>query len=185
LFVGRLSREKGIETLLKAWKIVGNNMPLKIVGDGPLAPVVQKTASDKIGISWLGRKHIQEVYELMAKTEVLIFPSERYEGMQRTIIEAFAQGTPVISSNLGAMTEMINHGRTGLHFEPGNAWDLADRVIWANEHPDEIGRMSRKARVEYEDKYTPEKNYKMLMKIYKLAIEKHAKQLPKNDVCYS
>ena len=176
LFVGRLSREKGVETLLKAYKIVGKSMSLKIVGDGPLAPVVQKTVSDKYGISWLGQRPIQEVYELMAKAEILIFPSEWYEGMPRTIIEAFAHGTPVISSELGAMAEMIDHGRNGLHFKPGSVRDLADRVIWANEHPDEVARMGRNARAEYEDKYTPEKNYNMLMNIYEQTIDKHTKR---------
>lgn len=176
LFVGRLSREKGVETLLKAWNIVGNSMPLKIVGDGPLAPAVQKTTSGKYNISWLGQRPIQEVYKLMAKAEVLVFPSEWYEGMPRTIIEGFAQGTPLISSRLGAMAEMIEHGRTGLLFDPGNAQNLANKILWANEHPDEMASMGRNARSEYYAKYTSEKNYNMLMKIYEQAIENHARQ---------
>jgi glycosyltransferase involved in cell wall biosynthesis len=176
LFVGRLSREKGIGTLLKAIKIYGNSMPLKIIGDGPLASVVQKNVSDNFGISWLGQRPILEVYELMAKAELLVFPSEWYEGMPRTIIEAFAQGTPVISSELGAMAEMIDHGRTGLHFETGNAQDLAEKILWANKHPNELVRMGQNARTEYEAKYTPERNYTMLMEIYEQAIENHAKQ---------
>lgn len=176
LFVGRLSREKGIETLLKATKILGNNMPLKIVGSGPLAPVVQKTASDKYGITWLGQRPILDVYEHMAKAEILIFPSEWYETFGRVAMEAFAQGTPVIASRIGACAEIVNHGRTGLLFEPGNARDLADRVIWANEHPDEVARMGRNARAEYEAKYTPEMNYTMLMDIYEKTIENHIKQ---------
>jgi glycosyltransferase involved in cell wall biosynthesis len=176
LFVGRLSREKGVETLLKAWKIVGNIMPLKIVGDGPLAPAVQKNASENYGISWLGLKPIQAVYKLMAKAEVLVFPSECYEGMPRTIIEGFAQGTPLISSRLGAMAEIIEHGRTGLLFEPGNAQNLAKKILWANKHPDEMASMGRNARSEYYAKYTSEKNYNMLMNIYEHAIENHARQ---------
>jgi len=176
LFVGRLSREKGVETLLKAWRIVKHRLPLKIVGDGPLAPVIQNTVSNREGIFWLGQKSILEVYELMARAKTLVFPSECYEGMPRTIIEAFAQGTPVITSELGAMAEMINHGHNGLHFKPGCARDLADRVIWANENCYEMTRMGRNAKAEYETKYTPEKNYNMLMNIYEQATENHAKK---------
>jgi glycosyltransferase involved in cell wall biosynthesis len=176
LFVGRLSQEKGVETLLKAYKLIENSMPLKIVGDGPLAPVVQKTDSDTYGISWLGQRPIQEVYELMAKAAVLIFPSEWYETFGRVAMEAFAQGTPVIASRIGACSEIVNHGRTGLHFEPGNAQDLADKIIWANEHPDELALMGRNARDEYEAKFAPERNYTILMDIYGQTIENHAKQ---------
>jgi glycosyltransferase involved in cell wall biosynthesis len=180
LFVGRLSREKGIETLLRAWKMVGNSFPLKIVGDGPLAPVVQNTVSDRDSIFWLGRRPILEVYHLMANARTLVFPSECYETFGRVAMESFSQGTPVISSNTGAMAEMVDHGRTGLHFEPGNDRDLADRVIWASENRYEMNRMGRNARAEYEAKYTPEKNYNMLMKIYEQATEKHTrKQLRK------
>jgi glycosyltransferase involved in cell wall biosynthesis len=176
LFVGRLSREKGIETLLKAWKIIGNIMPLKIVGDGPLAPAVQKAASENYGISWLGQRPIQEVYKLMAKAELLVFPSECYEGMPRTIIEGFAQETPLISSRLGAMAEMIEHGRTGLLFDPGNAQNLANKILWANEHPHVMASMARNASSEYYAKYTSEKNYYMLMNIYEQAIENQARK---------
>ena len=176
LFVGRLSQEKGVDTLLKAIKILGNNMPLKIVGSGPLATVVQKTASDEYGISWLGQRPILDVYENMAKAIILIFPSEWYEGMPRTIIEAFAHGTPVISSALGVMAEMVDHGRNGLHFEPNNGRDLAEKVLWANEHPVEMARMGRNARADYENKYTPEMNYTMLIDIYEKTIENHIKQ---------
>ena len=173
LFVGRLSQEKGITTLLKAWEIIGDSLPLKIVGDGPLKPVVQKAVLNKSNILWIGQKPAKEVFPLMAMAKALIFPSEWYEGMPRTIIESFSQGTPVISSNIGSMTEMVEHGRTGLHFESGNAQDLADKIIWSMEHPAEMNRMGRNARAEYEAKYTPEKNYHMLMAIYEQAIENH------------
>ena len=132
-------------------------MPFKIVGDGPLAPAVQKNASENYGISWLGLKPIQAVYKLMAKAEVLVFPSECYEGMPRTIFEGFVQGTPLISFRLGAMAEMIEHGRTGLLFDPGNAQNLANKILWANEHPGEVASMGRNARSEYYAKHTSEK----------------------------
>ncbi|HDM08882.1 MAG TPA: glycosyltransferase, partial [Candidatus Omnitrophica bacterium] len=83
-----------------------------------------------------------------------------------------ACGVPVIASNIGAMAEIVEHGRTGLLFEPGNPEDLADKVAWAWNHPEKMAEMGREARKEYERKYTAEKNYEMLMEIYKLAKEK-------------
>ena len=112
----------------------------------------------------------------MGKSKILVFPSECYECMPRTIIESFAHSTPVIASNLGTMTEMIGNGKTGLHFEPGNFLELAQRVVWANAHPDEITHMGHNARTEYEAKFTPMRNYTRLMEIYEQTIENHTKR---------
>jgi len=75
----------------------------------------------------------------------------------------------VIASRLGAMAEIVEEGRTGLLFEPGDAEDLAEKVAWAWAHPRELAEMGREARREYEQKYTAEKNYEMLMAIYERA----------------
>ena len=108
----------------------------------------------------------------MRNAAVLIFPSIWYECNPITILEAFACGLPVIASDLGAMTEMVDHGRTGLLFRPGDAEDLARTVRWAMDHPAELAAMRVEARREYEAKYTPARNYTMLMEIYRTAIER-------------
>jgi glycosyltransferase involved in cell wall biosynthesis len=165
LFVGRLSSEKGIETLLNAWKMVGDRLALKIVGTGPLAPPDGcRTAGT--GIEFAGEHSPSEIVGLMERAQCLVFPSRVYEGMPKAIIEAFAVGLPVIASRLGAMVEIVEDGETGLHFEAGNAADLAAKVQWAWEHPEEMRRMGRAARAEFEARYTPERNYQMLMEIY-------------------
>ena len=83
-----------------------------------------------------------------------------------TLIEAFACGVPVIASRLGAMEEIVADGRTGLHFTPGDADDLAAKVKWAWLHPPEMEEMGRAARTEYEGKYTAAPSYEILMDIY-------------------
>jgi len=88
-----------------------------------------------------------------------------------TIIEAFACGTPVIASDLGSIPEFVDDGRTGLLFRPGDAQDLAAKVRWAFDHPEQMAAMRRETRREYEQKYTPERNYKLLIDIYEKAIE--------------
>jgi len=87
-----------------------------------------------------------------------------------TIVEAFATGTPVVASRIGNPAAIVDHGRTGVHFEPGNAEDLVTQVEWLLDHPAEMTRMRAEARAEYEAKYTADVNYAQLMDIYERAI---------------
>jgi len=172
LFVGRLSAEKGVKTLFSAWRLL-KGIPLKVVGDGPLMAEVRECVErEGLTVEVLGRRSREEVFALMRSASFLLFPSEWYEGFPMTIAEAFACGLPVVVSQLGAMDEIVEDGRTGLLFEPGNPEDLAEKVEWAWTHPKEVKRMGEEARREYEEKYTAERNYRMLMEIYQHAIEK-------------
>ncbi|KAF3886907.1 MULTISPECIES: glycosyltransferase family 4 protein [Nostocales] len=166
LFVGRLSVEKGLDTLLTAWEHLGTQIPLKIVGDGPLADQVVKAAKRLPQVEWLGRKPMSEVYTLMGEAMFLVFPSKWYETFGRVAIEAFAKGTPVIAANIGAIAELVDSGRTGLHFCPGDAGDLAAKVEWVLANPKKLAQMRQEARAEFEAKYTAEKNYQKLIEIY-------------------
>jgi len=168
VFVGRLSPEKGVRTLVAAWRRLGNGIPLEIVGDGPLRAELEADASRHAlsSVSFPGRLAPDHVRAVMKGACFLVFPSECYEGFPLTIAEAFACGVPAIASRLGAMEEIVVDGRTGLHFTPGDADDLAAKVEWAWTHPNEMEAMGRAARAEYEAKYTAERNYQMLMEIY-------------------
>ena len=129
VFVGRLSAEKGISTLLETWtgKLAGQ-IDLKLLGDGPLREDVIAAAKKEARIDWMGRQAMREVYDIIGRAEALIFPSLWYEGLPRTIIESFACGTPVIASDLGSMTELIRPGKTGQLFKAGDAVGLARHV---------------------------------------------------------
>ena len=170
LFVGRLSAEKGLDTLLAAWARVGGRLALKIVGDGPLAGHVAAAAARMSGVEWLKLQPPGEVYRLMGGAMTLVFPSEWYEVCPRVLIEALAKGTPVIAAHQGAAAEMVDHGRTGLHFRRGDPEDLAEKVLWLLAHPDERRRMHGEARAEFETKYRAERNYEQLMEIYARAV---------------
>jgi glycosyltransferase involved in cell wall biosynthesis len=169
LFVGRLSGEKGVATLLRAWKELAGSVPLKIVGDGPLEGIVADAATKNAAIQWLGRQSLDEVYALIGDAMFLVLPSECYEQFPRVVIEAFAKGTPLLASNLGAMAELVDNGRTGLHFEPGNADDMAAKSRRLLAAPNELLEMRQAARQEYEEKYTAESNHQALMAIYERA----------------
>ncbi len=169
LFVGRLAPEKGIRTLLAAWQRVGPGVPLCIVGDGPLAAEVAEVAARTPGVAWLGRKGAAEVLDLLRGARVLICPSEWYETFGRVVIEAFATGTPVIGSALGAVAELVRPGETGLLFQPGDAEDLAASVGRLIGDSEQLSRMREASRQEFLNKFTAERNYNDLMGIYRLA----------------
>ncbi|MCM1984896.1 glycosyltransferase [Lyngbya confervoides] len=168
LFVGRLSPEKGLDTVLEAWETLGTKIPLKIAGDGPLAPMVKTAAEKGKGVEWLGRRSLSDIYDLMGEAMFLVFSSEWYETFGRVAIESFAKGTPVIGANIGAIAELVAPMKTGLHFQPGHTASLIEQVEWALAHPDAMQQMRINARSEFEEKYTAHSNYKRMMEIYHL-----------------
>lgn len=170
LFVGRLSPEKGLSLLLEAWSKIGERLPLKIVGDGPLAEAVSKTAHQHPGIESLGLQSHQDVLHLMQAASLLLAPSVAYETFGMTVIEAFACGLPVVASRLGSRAELVTDKQTGLHFEPHNAADLTAKIQWWLDHPEAHTAMRRAARTAFETRFSAEQNYQQLMQIYEAAI---------------
>jgi len=183
LLVCRLSREKGIETVLEAWRGIGHALPLKIVGDGPLASDVAQAARHIPAVQYLGRLPASQVYALMGQATCVVFPSEWYETFGRVAIESFAKGTPVIASRIGAIAEVVSDGRTGLLFEPGNPRDLADQVLRLTSSPAALARMRDNARREFLDKYTADVNHRIIHAIYHAAVHRSPldRLLPQSD----
>ena len=169
LFVGRLSAEKGVRTLLGAWELLAGRVPLTVVGDGPLAGEVAAAARRLPGVEWLGARTGGEVADLMGQAALLVSPSECYETFGRVVIEAYARGTPVVVSDLGAVPELVEPGRTGLLAAPGDPAQLADTVASVWERPGELTTMGLAARRAFEARYTAERNYARLMEIYAAA----------------
>ena len=166
MFLGRLSPEKGIETLLAAWKQVAPHVRLKAVGNGPLGDSVRQAATGCPNLEWLPGKSDAEVADLMAAAQFLVLPSVNYEGFPKTIVESLALGTPIVASRLGAMAELIHDGRTGRLFRPGDADDLATVVSDLYGDSTTLAQMRSEARREYEQKYTAARNYELLSEIY-------------------
>jgi glycosyltransferase involved in cell wall biosynthesis len=168
LFVGRLSSEKGISTLLAAWERLRNKIPLMVVGEGPLRESLEAEAAARNlrDVTFRGWLPAEEARVAMKNAAFTIVPSVWYEGFPMSIAESFACGTPVLCSCLGSMQEIVDNHRTGLHFAAGDAEDLAARVEWAWAHPSRLAAMGKEARRQYETSYTPERNYARLMQIY-------------------
>ena len=171
LFVGRISAEKGIETLLRAWEQLPDDIPLRIIGDGPLADLVRSADRERSNVEWLGRRPLSEVVHAMGNAEALVFPSQWFEGMPRTIIESFAVGTPVIASDVGGLPEMVTHGRTGLVFPSGDANVLASTMRDFFSPANNRAEFRGHAREAFEERYTAKVNYQQLIAAYEKAIQ--------------
>jgi glycosyltransferase involved in cell wall biosynthesis len=172
LYVGRLSGEKGIETLVAGWSHL-RHRKLKIIGNGPLRPAME--AMQHKNIEFLGARRHPDVLEFIGKAAFLVMPSECYENFPRVIVEAFARGVPVLASRIGSMQEIIRDNCTGVLFRPGDSHDLANKAEWLFSHSRDVERMSKAARSEFLEKYTAGRNYERLMEIYALATE-HSRQ---------
>jgi glycosyltransferase involved in cell wall biosynthesis len=120
IFVGRLSYEKGIMTLLQAMKELNDEVKLLIVGDGPLRDEVIKfiQKNNLKNIKYLGPQKREKVLELIGKAKFLVFPSLWFEGFPMVLLEAFSVGTPVLASNLGGIPEIVEEGVNGWLFDP-------------------------------------------------------------------
>jgi glycosyltransferase involved in cell wall biosynthesis len=170
LFVGRLAPEKGVLTLIEAWRLAPH-LPLKIVGTGPVEPEARRLAEgfgDKV--EFLGDRPNKEVLELMKKARLVVFPSEWYETFGRVIAEAFSCGTPVIAADIGAASELVQQDVTGKLYAPGDAAALSRCVDDLHDDADLLRTMGENARDEFLRKYTAERNLDMMRSIYEDAL---------------
>lgn len=129
LFFGRLSYEKGVKTLLEAFKDI-KHCKLKIVGTGPKENELKEyaTNNDIHNVEFLGYKRGKELTDFVSNAYFVVVPSEWYENNPMTIIEAYSVGTPVIGAKIGGIPEIVVDGKTGLLFESGNTGSLRDTI---------------------------------------------------------
>ncbi len=170
LYVGTMQPYKGVMTLLKAWQRFPDNYQLKLVGDGPLLEQL-KAFNQHPGVSFLGRCGQTQVLDLMRHSSVVVLPSECYENFPRVIVEAYACATPVIASRIGAITELIDEGKTGFLFEPGNDISLHAAIKKLLTDKDLVTTIGQHARLMFEQRYSMQVNYEQLMTIYRDAMK--------------
>lgn len=175
LFVGRLSKEKGVRTLLNAWKRL-RGVPLKIIGDGVLKPELEDIADhDGLPVEFLGFRSQPDVLKYIGRAEFIVVPSECYETFGMAVIEAYACGTPVIASRIGSLNEIVEEGVTGVKFDPCNPQDLAEKVQMLWDNSEQRKHMRETVRKTFESNYSAEKNLQALVSIYENTIQSCAK----------
>ena len=170
LFVGRLTREKGVDILAHAWERIGERLPLVVAGSGELEPLLRRVA----GIRLAGQQDSAQVFALMRDARLLVSPTVLYETFGLTVAEAFATGLPVLASRLGTSSELIDDGVTGVHFDAGDAVDLTRKVEWALDHPDAMAAMGRAGRATFEEHYSAEAAREPLLDVYRRAMARRS-----------
>lgn len=168
-FVGRLVEEKGIRTILAAWRELDDDVPLVIAGDGVLRPEVEAAAAADPRIDFRGWLEGPPLEAIVAGAEALVMASEWYEGFGVVITEAYAAGTPVLASDVGNFTDMIRQGHNGLRYRCGDPASLAASV---HEFFTTVDRpaMRHAARTSYEQEFHPDVVMDRLVSIYETVI---------------
>lgn len=166
VFAGRLEKLKGVDVLLKSWKLLGENAPqLILCGTGPLEDWCRDYIREHAvqNVQMRGFTPNAEVRRLMAQSRALILPTRCYEGFPVSIVEAFSVGTPVLCSDLGNAGSIVTEGVTGRKFQPDSPEDLA-RAVGTS------GGMCESTYAQYLSGYTAERNYETLEAIYRQAL---------------
>jgi glycosyltransferase involved in cell wall biosynthesis len=169
LYAGRLSAEKGVETMLEAWARIGPRLPLRVAGTGPLERLREMGIP---GVEWLGAVPRDQVLGMMRDARLLVFPSECHENFPMSLVEAFATGLPSLVADGGAAAALVRRHAAGAVFPRGDAAALADAVGAALARPDPLRAMGRAARDAFVAHYTAERGYESLIAAYETALER-------------
>lgn len=167
-FIGRVSPEKGIQTLMDA-AIKCTDISFKVAGSYKRMPhILSKATSNFDFVGHLLQEKLNEFYKSI---RMVVLPATCFEGFPIVFAEAMLYGKPVICSRIGGLPEIVEDGKTGLLFEPGNAEDLASKIRYLWDRPDLCHKMGQEGRKKALREYSPEKYYERLMDIYRKAIE--------------
>lgn len=173
LFLGRLANEKGVDTLLDAWRLGSPPGRLLIVGDGPESEALHAAAPP--GVEFRGQVPADDVPAILASARALMIPSRWYEAAPRSITEAYAAGVPVLASDIGALPEAVNPGITG-DVVPVNdpaAWRAAARRLADDEESERLGAGAQRL---WGERFTPERGLEALVGHYEAALETRASE---------
>jgi glycosyltransferase involved in cell wall biosynthesis len=166
VFVGRLLEGKGTQTLLAAWRHLPS-VKLKIIGDGALRPELEVMAkAEKLNVEFAGLQNRGQVLEAISNAELLVIPSEWYEGFPMVVAESFACGTPVLASRIGSLEELVEEGVTGRKFAAADPEGLANAVRLTLAERTALDGMRTHARAYFDRRLTEQANFKELVNIY-------------------
>ena len=171
LYVGRLSREKGVMTLLKAVKKQKFKAPLLIAGEGPARAeyegFIKQNGISRVRLA--GYKTGAALESAIQNAAFIAYPSECYENAPMAVLEAMACGKPVLGADIGGIPEMVVENETGLLFRPGRHGQLAEKIDFLLSNPSLVREMGRKARRLVEERYSEEGHYRRLLALYRAA----------------
>lgn len=167
LYLGRLSKEKGVETLLRAHAAARGAWPLVVAGTGPLADPLRSSYANA---KFVGHVSGDELKKTLKGASLLVVPSEWYENCPMSVLEAMAYGKPVVGSRMGGIPELIEEGQTGLLFEAGNVDQLREQLGILMASPELRRSMGLRARARAEHEFSLDKHNERLLSIYRSLI---------------
>ena len=144
IFVGRLSKEKGIHTVIKTAKNLPNDVDLIIVGSGPEENFVVESIKNHKNIHYLGYQPKEKTIPLIRGSKLLIQPSLA-EGISGSLLEAMACKTPVITTNIGGNVELFENNKSGILIEPENSEELLKKIVSLLDNPVKLEQISNSA----------------------------------------
>lgn len=167
VYMGRLSEEKGISTLIEAMNEVKASK-LYVLGSGHLEVELMKQVKDSKldNVEFLGFKTGEELENIIRKSKFVVIPSICYENCPMSVIEAMAYGKSVIGSNIGGIPELIQDEITGLIFKSGDKNDLASKINYLLNNPRICNEMGISGRKRAEDCYDKEIHYEKINEVY-------------------
>jgi glycosyltransferase involved in cell wall biosynthesis len=169
LYVGRLSPEKGIDSLVRLWGRLALGLPLRVIGGGPLGSLAADTPSN---VEWFGWQQRDLVLAAMKDATFLVFPTEWYEGFPMVLLEAMATGLPVIASRRGSLPEIVRDGTSGLLVPSGDPGAWAKALEWAISHPEQLAAMGQGGRRAFEGNFSSDVGYRLLAEVYQRTVER-------------
>jgi glycosyltransferase involved in cell wall biosynthesis len=173
IYTGRLSEEKGLQTLLKAWRKIDTPIILKLAGDGPLRQQLEKYCrTHKLNVEFLGFCARERVLQLVGDALLQVVPSEWYEGFPMVILEAYSCGTPVLVSRIGSLNEIVQEGESGYKFSVGDVDSLASSFRLILSDLDTVKSMRASVRQVFVEQYTAERNLTRTQRIYEEVVNK-------------
>lgn len=170
LYVGRLSREKGIATLIEGMaRLPKGRLELEVLGDGPLRETLERRATEICPdrVRFLGFRSGEALHETIRHAAFAVVPSEWYENLPFAILETFALGRPVLGARIGGIPELVESGRTGRLFKSGDVDALAEALLWMTGPEADLGTMGREARRRIEMSYSVEPHLERLLTLYR------------------
>lgn len=166
VFYGRIGEEKGIRILMRIWDEI-QDIPLVVMGTGPLETEFKEWAKNKDNVYFLGYTQHERCLSIVKGSEFVVFPSIWYEGCSMVEIETESLGKGLVATDLGFSVEAIENGVNGFKISLGDVQGFKKQIISLWNNPELCKSIGVNARMDYERKYVPEMNYEELNSIYK------------------
>lgn len=184
LYMGRLSSEKGLTTLLAAARLVPE-LPLMIAGVGPLEAELHQAVRDPrmSHIEIVGYVAGERKRRLIAEALCMVVPSECHENFPLSLVESLALGTPVLASRMGGLPDLVEHGRTGLLFQAGDAGELAESLRWMSRNASSAYQMALNTLTVAQQRFSPQRHLDQLLEIYREVIRDARKTSDTQEQC--